>query len=113
MRIRMLVSQAGPHISRRARCVYELPDVAEAMRLIESGQAEPVDAPPSIAAPVTKATLDPAPPAPETVVETDDPEAETSAEELETPKPKKPAAKRGKSRRRATPDRAPDAHHHH
>jgi len=92
MRIRMLVSQAGPHISRRARCVYELPDVAEAMRLIESGQAEAVDAPPSVAA-VTAATLDPAPPAPETVVETD---AAESSEELETPKPKKPAAKRTK-----------------
>lgn len=96
MRIRMLVSQAGPHISRRARCVYELPDMAEALRLIESGQAEAVDAPPSIAAPVTETTLDPPPPVPEAVAETSAPVTETSAEETETPKPKKPGAKRTK-----------------
>jgi hypothetical protein len=41
MKVRMLVCQAGADFVREARAVYDVPD-AEALRLIASGQAEPV-----------------------------------------------------------------------
>lgn len=50
MRIKMLVSQAGPHISRMPRCVYDLQDEAEALRLIESGAAVASDEPATVTA---------------------------------------------------------------
>jgi len=50
MRIKMLVSQAGPHISRLPRCVYDLTDEAEAQRLIDSGAAVATEEPATVSA---------------------------------------------------------------
>lgn len=96
MRIKMLTSQAGPSISRQPGKVYDLSDVGEARRLVESGQAEAVDElPPLEETPVEVAAAD------EVVADEDEPELEAEVDEDEEPAPKptakpKPSGKRRK-----------------
>jgi len=102
MRIKMLVSQAGPHISRLPRCVYDLTDEAEAQRLIDSGAAVATEEPATVSAVASTAALVETPPAveeaPEPAVETPD---ETAALTEDAPPPAtqpkaEKATKRGK-----------------
>jgi hypothetical protein len=91
MRIRMLVAQAGPHVSRKPGKIYDLPDVAEARRLIESEQAEAIDPLPEVeVAPVeTEAKADEESPTVETetaTVEEVRPEPKTEPKPKATPK---------------------------
>lgn len=91
MRIRMLVAQAGPHISRRPGKEYDLPDVAEARRLVESEQAEALEPWPAEEA----AAVEPAKAETETPT-SEDPD-ETESEAPDEPEAK-PAPKRGKKK---------------
>ena len=93
MRIRMLVAQAGPHISRRPGKEYDLPDVAEARRLVESEQAEALEPwPAEEVAAAEPEEPESEPETNETPSAEDEPEA--PSEEPET----KPTPKRGKKK---------------